>query len=46
MFERATILALAQTGDVGALCILKERWGLRLPRVEGRLHVTLPWMGR
>ena len=43
---RDAVLAQARTGDIGALCILKERWGLRLPAVEGRLRFSLPWMGR
>jgi len=43
---RDAVLAQARTGDIGALCILKERWGLRLPTVEGRLRFSLPWMGK
>ena len=44
--DRDAILALARTGDVGAIIILKERWGVRLPQIEGRLRFSLPWMGK
>jgi hypothetical protein len=30
-------------GDVGALILLRERYCLRLPLVESRLKLKLPW---
>ena len=44
--KRDQLMAEGKAGDVGALCILWERWGFRLPAVEGRLSMTLPWMRR
>ena len=41
--QRLGLLREAQSGDVGALCILRERYRLRLPLVEARLKVRLPW---
>jgi len=42
--DRDALLARGQKGDVSALVELYERWRVRLPLVEGRLQVTLPWM--
>lgn len=44
--DRDALMRLGRDGDIGALCILKERWGLRFPAVEGQLRFTLPWMRR
>jgi len=33
----------AKAGDVTALSLLHERYGLRLPLVEDSLKVPLPW---
>lgn len=42
--DRALLLAAAKLGDMGALILLKEQWGVRLPKIEGRMKYTLPWM--
>ena len=42
--ERDWLLSQGQAGDVGALICLKELYRLRLPLVEARISVTLPWM--
>ena len=34
----------ARKGNVGALCILREKYHLRLPLVERRLPYVFPWM--
>lgn len=44
--EKDRLLAQGQAGDIGALLLLKKRFGLRLPAVEGRLMYSLPWMGK
>jgi hypothetical protein len=40
---RAKLIQGAKAGDVAALCILRERYGLRLPLVENALKIRLPW---
>lgn len=42
--DKDALMRQGKIGDIGALCLLKERFGLRLPAVEGRLLFTLPWM--
>ena len=42
--ERVQLLARAQVGDVAALTTLHDVYALRLPLVEAKLHMTLPWM--
>lgn len=42
--NKDALLAQGKAGDIAALCLLKERFGLRLPVVEGRLMFHLPWM--
>ena len=44
--DRDELMRLGRAGDIGALCILWERWKFRLPAVEGKLVFTMPWMGR
>jgi hypothetical protein len=41
--NRAKLIQGAKAGDVAALCILRERYGLRLPLVEDALKINLPW---
>jgi hypothetical protein len=41
--SRRELLEQPRAGDVGALCILRERYRLRLPLVEARLGLRLPW---
>ncbi len=43
---RLRLLRRARAGDAGALCILWEKYRLRLPLVEQRLPYTFPWMRR
>ena len=40
---RTKLMQGARAGDVAALCLLRERYGLRLPLVENTLKVPLPW---
>jgi len=40
---RTKLMQGARAGDVAALCLLHERYGLRLPLVENTLKVPLPW---
>jgi len=40
---RNKLMQGAKAGDVGALSLLHERYGLRLPMVEDTLKVPLPW---
>lgn len=40
---RRDLLRQAQSGDVGALHILRERYRLRLPLVEARFKIRFPW---
>ena len=40
---RRDLLENARAGDVGALCILRERSGVRLPLVEDWMGLCLPW---
>lgn len=42
--RRRRLLRKARKGDVGALCILREMYQLRLPLVEQKLPYTFPWM--
>jgi hypothetical protein len=42
--SRRELLEQARAGDVGALCLLQERYRLRLPLVESRLGLRLPWI--
>lgn len=44
--RRLRLLRQARGGNVGALCILRELYHLRLPLVEAQLSCTLPWMRR
>ena len=44
--RRLRLLRKARAGDVGALCILREKYHLRLPLVERQILYTLPWMRR
>ena len=46
MRRRRQLLERARAGDVGALIVLRERYGLRLPLIETSLRtqgVQLPW---
>jgi hypothetical protein len=40
---REKLMQGARAGDVTALCLLRERYGLRLPLVEDSIKVPLPW---
>lgn len=40
---RTKLMQGAKAGDVTALSLLRERYGLRLPLVEDTLKVPLPW---
>jgi len=40
---RNKLMQGAKAGDVAALSLLRERYGLRLPLVEDTLKVPLPW---
>ena len=40
---RTKLMQGARAGDVRALTLLRERYGLRLPIVEDTLNVALPW---
>ncbi len=40
---RTKLMQGARAGDVRALTLLRERYGLRLPIVEDTLKVALPW---
>jgi hypothetical protein len=40
---REKLMQGAKAGDVTALCLLRERYGLRLPLVEDSIKVPLPW---
>jgi hypothetical protein len=42
--ERRKLLREARAGSAGALCLLWERYRLRLPLVEARVPFTFPWM--
>jgi hypothetical protein len=47
MARRQSLLENAKAGDVGALIVLHERYGLRLPLIEASLRrrgVGLPWV--
>jgi hypothetical protein len=41
--SRTKLMQGAKAGDVTALSLLRERYGLRLPLVEETLKVPLPW---
>ncbi len=40
---RTKLMQGARAGDVRALSLLRERYGLRLPLVEDAIKVSLPW---
>jgi hypothetical protein len=40
---RTKLMQGAKAGDVRALTLLRERYGLRLPMVEDTIKVPLPW---
>ena len=40
---RTKLMQGARAGDVSALTLLREKYGLRLPLVEDTLKVPLPW---
>ncbi len=40
---RTKLMQGAKAGDVRALILLRERYGLRLPLVEETLKAPLPW---
>lgn len=40
---RTKLIQGAKAGDLAALSILRERYGLRLPLVEDALKVRLSW---
>ncbi len=40
---RTKLMQGAKAGDVRALTLLRERYGLRLPLVEDMLKTPLPW---
>ena len=40
---RTKLMQGAKAGDVTALTLLRERYGLRLPLVEESIKVALPW---
>ena len=42
--DRKALMGKAQAGDVGALILVWELYRVRLPLVEARMRVTLPWM--
>lgn len=47
MARRQSLLENAKAGDLGALIVLHERYGLRLPLIEASLlrrGVGLPWV--
>lgn len=46
MARRQQLLENAKQGDLGALIVLRERYGLRLPLIEATLRrrgIRLPW---
>jgi len=43
---RTKLMQGARAGDVRALTLLRERYGLRLPMVEESIKVPLPWRRR
>ena len=44
ILTRRVLLRSAKAGDIGSLIVLKEKYGLRLPMVEGQITQALPWM--
>jgi hypothetical protein len=40
---RTKLMQGAKAGDVAALCLLRERYRLRLPLIEDAIKVPLPW---
>jgi len=40
---RTKLMQGAKAGNVTALSLLHDRYGLRLPMVENTLNVPLPW---
>ena len=40
---RTKLMQGARAGDMRALALLRERYGLRLPMVEDTIKVPLPW---
>jgi hypothetical protein len=40
---REKLMQGAKAGDVASLCLLRERYGLRLPLIEDAIKVPLPW---
>jgi hypothetical protein len=40
---RTKLMQGAKAGDVTALSLLRQRYGLRLPLVEDTIKVPLPW---
>ncbi len=43
---RTKLMQGARAGDVRALTLLRERYGLRLPLVEDTIKVPLPWRSK
>lgn len=43
---RTKLMQGAKAGDVRALILLRERYGLRLPLVEDTIKVPLPWKSK
>lgn len=43
---RTKLMQGAKAGDVRALTLLRERYGLRLPLVEDTIKVPLPWRSK
>lgn len=41
---RQKLIRGAKAGDVGALCILQERYRIRLPLIEVALRIPFPWL--
>jgi len=43
---RTKLMQGARAGDVRALILLREKYGLRLPLVEETIKVPLPWKSK
>ena len=43
---RTKLMQGARAGDVRALTLLREKYGLRLPLVEDTIKVSLPWKSK
>lgn len=43
---RTKLMQGARAGDVRALTLLRDKYGLRLPLVEDTIKVSLPWKSK